>query len=42
MVQMQMEVGYKVFRAVVIKGIKLESDRFGFEPEITMKVAKRG
>jgi glycosyltransferase involved in cell wall biosynthesis len=37
-----MEVGYKVFRADVIKNIKLESNRFGFEPEITMKVAKKG
>ncbi len=37
-----MEVGYKVFRTEVIKGIKLESERFGFEPEITMKIAKRG
>jgi glycosyltransferase involved in cell wall biosynthesis len=37
-----MEVGYKVFRAEVIKGLKLESNRFGFEPEITMKIAKRG
>lgn len=37
-----MEVGYKVFRAEVLKGINLESNRFGFEPEITMKLAKRG
>jgi glycosyltransferase involved in cell wall biosynthesis len=37
-----MEVGYKVFRTEVIKGIKLESERFGFEPEVTMKVAKKG
>jgi glycosyltransferase involved in cell wall biosynthesis len=37
-----MEVGYKAFRAEVIKGLKLESDRFGFEPEVTMKVAKKG
>lgn len=36
-----MEVGYKVFRAEVLKGIHLESSRFGFEPEITMKLAKR-
>jgi glycosyltransferase involved in cell wall biosynthesis len=36
-----MEVGYKVFRAEVLKGIQLESSRFGFEPEITMKLAKR-
>ncbi|MGH7832351.1 MAG: glycosyltransferase family 2 protein, partial [Candidatus Binatia bacterium] len=37
-----MEVGYKVFKAGVIKSITLESNRFGFEPEITMKVAKKG
>jgi glycosyltransferase involved in cell wall biosynthesis len=37
-----MEVGYKVFRAEVLKGIELKSQRFGFEPEITMKLAKRG
>ena len=37
-----MEVGYKVFRAEVLKGINLESKRFGFEPEITMKLAKKG
>ena len=37
-----MEVGYKVFRAEVLKDIKLESKRFGFEPEITMKLAKKG
>jgi glycosyltransferase involved in cell wall biosynthesis len=37
-----MEVGYKVFRAEVLRGIDLKSNRFGFEPEITMKLAKRG
>ena len=37
-----MEVGYKVFRAEVIQGMKLESNRFGFEPEITMKIARQG
>jgi glycosyltransferase involved in cell wall biosynthesis len=36
-----MEVGYKVFRAEVLKGIELKSNRFGFEPEITMKLAKK-
>lgn len=36
-----MEVGYKVFRAQVLEGIELKSQRFGFEPEITMKLAKR-
>jgi len=37
-----MEVGYKVFRAEVVKGIELKSKRFGFEPEITVKLAKKG
>jgi glycosyltransferase involved in cell wall biosynthesis len=37
-----MEVGYKVFRADVLRRITLKSDRFGFEPEITVKVAKLG
>lgn len=37
-----MEVGYKIFRADVLKRITLKSDRFGFEPEITVKVAKLG
>jgi glycosyltransferase involved in cell wall biosynthesis len=37
-----MEVGYKVFRAEALKGIELKSKRFGFEPEITMKLAKKG
>jgi glycosyltransferase involved in cell wall biosynthesis len=37
-----MEVGYKVFRAEILKGIELKSQRFGFEPEITMKLAKKG
>ncbi len=36
-----MEVGYKVFKAEVLKSIEIKSDRFGFEPEVTMKVAKR-
>ena len=36
-----MEVGYKVFRAEALKGVELRSKRFGFEPEITMKLAKR-
>ncbi|MBI1911671.1 MAG: glycosyltransferase family 2 protein [Deltaproteobacteria bacterium] len=35
-----METGYKAFRTEVIKSIKLTSDRFGFEPEITAKVAQ--
>ncbi len=37
-----METGYKVFRAEVIKKITIESKRFGFEPEITAKIAKMG
>jgi hypothetical protein len=37
-----MEVGYKVFRADVLKRLRLRADRFGFEPEITVKVAKLG
>jgi glycosyltransferase involved in cell wall biosynthesis len=37
-----METGYKVFRAEVLKRIKIESNRFGFEPEITAKIAKMG
>lgn len=36
-----METGYKAFRLEVLKGIQLESNRFGFEPEITAKVAKK-
>jgi glycosyltransferase involved in cell wall biosynthesis len=37
-----METGYKVFRSEVLKKIKIESNRFGFEPEITAKIAKMG
>lgn len=37
-----METGYKAFRAEVLKGVKIRSDRFDFEPEITAKVLKRG
>jgi hypothetical protein len=37
-----MEVGYKVFRTEILKPIQLHSHRFGFEPEITVKVAKLG
>ena len=36
-----MEVCYKVFRQDVIKGIEIEEDRFGFEPEIVAKVAQQ-
>lgn len=37
-----METGYKAFRAPVLKGMRLRSNRFDFEPEITAKVLKRG
>jgi len=37
-----MEVCYKVFRREVIQSIPLKQNRFGFEPEITAKVARRG
>jgi glycosyltransferase involved in cell wall biosynthesis len=37
-----MEVGYKAFRREVLAGIRLCEDRFGFEPEITAKVARGG
>ena len=37
-----METGFKAFRADVLKKIPLRSDRFGFEPEVTAKVARRG
>ncbi|HEY8154128.1 MAG TPA: glycosyltransferase family 2 protein [Myxococcota bacterium] len=37
-----MEVCYKVFRREVLQKIRLEEDRFGFEPEITAKVARLG
>ena len=36
------ETGYKVFRKTVLESITIRSDRFGFEPEITAKVAKGG
>jgi len=35
-----METGFKVFRRDVIQSIKLEQNRFGFEPEITVKIAR--
>lgn len=35
-----METCYKFFRSEIIKNIKLESDKFGFEPEITAKIAR--
>ena len=35
-----MEVCYKLFRREIIQGITLKSNRFGFEPEVTAKVAR--
>lgn len=35
-----METGYKVFRREVIGALKLEQDRFGFEPEVTVKISR--
>jgi glycosyltransferase involved in cell wall biosynthesis len=35
-----METGFKVFRRELIQSITIEEDRFGFEPEITAKIAK--
>lgn len=37
-----METGYKVFRREVIQGIRIREKRFGFEPEVTAKVARLG
>jgi glycosyltransferase involved in cell wall biosynthesis len=37
-----METCYKLFRIEVLRGITVEEDRFGFEPEITAKVARMG
>ncbi|MFH1743962.1 MAG: glycosyltransferase family 2 protein [bacterium] len=37
-----METCYKVFRSGVLRKIDIQSNRFGFEPEITAKVAKMG
>src|SRR5262249_52735141 len=34
------ETGYKAFRAEIVKELQLEESRFGFEPEITAKIAK--
>ena len=36
-----METAYKVFKTSVIRGLPLRCDRFGFEPEVTVKIAKR-
>ena len=37
-----METCYKVFRREIIQSIPIEENRFGFEPEITAKLAQRG
>ncbi len=36
-----METCYKVFRREIVQSIPIEENRFGFEPEITVKLAKR-
>jgi len=36
-----METGYKVFRADLLRGVRLRANRFDFEPEITAKMLKR-
>lgn len=35
-----METGYKVFRREILARIRLQEDRFGFEPEVTAKIAR--
>ena len=37
-----METCYKLFRRETIQGIRIESNRFNFEPEVTAKILKRG
>jgi glycosyltransferase involved in cell wall biosynthesis len=37
-----METGYKAFKASLIKSIQIEEDRFGVEPEIIAKLARKG
>ena len=37
-----METCYKAFRRELVQSIRIEEDRFGFEPEITAKVARAG
>ncbi len=37
-----METGYKLFKSEAIKSIKLKEQSFGIEPEITIKLAKKG
>ena len=36
-----MEIGYKVFKSEIIKDLNLKENRFGIEPEITAKIAKK-
>tara|TARA_B110000037_G_C16958123_1_gene439781 strand:+ start:94 stop:816 length:723 start_codon:yes stop_codon:yes gene_type:complete len=36
-----METGYKVFKSSVIKNINIEEDSFSFEPEVTVKLARK-
>jgi hypothetical protein len=36
-----METGYKAFKTEALREIKLEQKSFGFEPEVTMKLAIR-
>ena len=35
-----METGYKLFRREIIQSLQIEENRFGFEPEITSKIAR--
>lgn len=37
-----METGFKAFKADVLKSLSLKSDRFGFEAEVTAKLARKG
>ncbi len=37
-----METCYKAFRREIIQSVTIEEDRFGFEPEITAKIAAKG
>ncbi len=37
-----METCYKMFRREIIQSIEIQEDRFGFEPEITAKIARSG
>ena len=36
-----METCYKVFKSEVLEGMNFESNRFGFEPEVTAKIARK-